>query len=101
MGLAPSLGWLDAHPITGAPITGRVLPDWPLMLETVLKAHLAFADRPFIGWDVALTDRGIVIVEGNAAADTDIVQRCCRSPLGDTRFPALALWHLDRLGRLY
>ena len=101
MGLAPSIGWVDCHPVTGARIAGRVLPDWPEMLAVVLDAHRAFADRPIIGWDVALTTDGIIIVEGNAAADTDIIQRCHRAPLGQTRYVDLMLWHLERLGRLF
>ncbi|WP_374378249.1 sugar-transfer associated ATP-grasp domain-containing protein [Dongia sp.] len=101
MGLKRSLGWVDVHPISNAPITGRTLPEWPEMLKAVLDAHKEFADRAVIGWDVALTDQGIVIVEGNAASDTDIIQRCCRAPLSDSRYPELVLWHLKQLGRLY
>jgi hypothetical protein len=100
MGLAPSLGWVDVHPISGAQIKGRILPRWPEMLALVLRAHGQFADRAIIGWDVALTDQGIVIVEGNAASDTDIIQRCHRAPLSQSRYPELMNWHLQRLGRM-
>jgi hypothetical protein len=100
MGLAPSVGWVDRHPLSSAQITGRILPQCAEMVAAVLEAHTAFADRAIIGWDVALTDQGIVIVEGNAATDTDIIQRCHRAPLSQSRYPDLMLWHLERLGRL-
>ncbi|WP_374310045.1 sugar-transfer associated ATP-grasp domain-containing protein [Dongia sp.] len=100
MGLAPSTGWINRHPLSGAQINGRILPQCTEMVATVLAAHKAFADRAIVGWDVALTDQGIVIVEGNAATDTDIIQRCHRAPLSQSRYPDLMLWHLDRLGRL-
>ena len=99
MGLYPSLGWVEKHPISGAQIKGRVLPRWPEMLALVLRAHSHFADRAVIGWDVAFTDQGMVIVEGNAASDTDIIQRCHRLPLSQSRYPELVNWHLQRLGR--
>lgn len=100
MGLAPSVGWVDQHPVSGAQIKGRTMPQWPEMLAFILKAHNLFADRAIIGWDVALTDRGLVIVEGNAASDTDIIQRCHQAPLSETRYPDLMHWHLARLGRI-
>ncbi len=99
-GFLKSVGWVDRHPVSGAEITGRVLPQWPEMLALVLKTHRAFADRAIIGWDVALTDQGLVIIEGNAAADTDIIQRCHRAPLSETRYPDIMRWHLTRSGRL-
>jgi hypothetical protein len=99
-GFLKSVGWVDRHPVSGAQIKGRILPRWPDMLALVLKTHRAFADRPIIGWDVALTDRGLVIIEGNAASDTDIIQRCHRAPLSETRYPDLMYWHIQRAGRL-
>ncbi|MBI2255412.1 MAG: hypothetical protein HYU58_12390 [Proteobacteria bacterium] len=100
MGLVPSVGWVERHPVSGGQIKGRVLPQWPEMLVYVLRAHDLFADRAIIGWDIALTDEGLAIVEGNAASDTDIIQRCHRAPLSETRYPDLMHWHLERLGRL-
>lgn len=97
LGQYPSVGWLDAHPATGAAITGRTLPLWPELRDLAARAHGHFADRLVIGWDVALTPQGLVIVEGNAATDVDIIQRPHRGPLGDTRYAELIAWHLDRL----
>lgn len=97
LGQYPSVGWLDHHPATGAAITGRMLPLWPELRELAARAHGHFGDRLVIGWDIALTPQGLVIVEGNAATDVDIIQRPHRAPLGGTRYAELIAWHLDRL----
>lgn len=93
-GLVPSVGWVDRHPVSGAQITGRVLPRWPDILALALRAHEAYPARIFIGWDIADTEQGLMIVEGNAATDTDIVQRVHRSPLSETRYAELMNWHI-------
>lgn len=93
-GLAPSVGWLDNHPTTGARITGRSLPQWAEVITLAQRAHAAFADRIIVGWDIALTDQGLLLVEGNAAPDVDNIQRPHASPLGPTRYGALLAWHL-------
>ncbi len=98
-GLAPSIGWIDRHPATGAAITGRQLPLWPDVIALGTRAHAAFSDRIIVGWDIAITASGLMIVEGNAAPDVDNIQRPHASPLGPTRYGALMRWHLiDKAG---
>jgi len=56
---------LPVHPVTGINIPGTVLPDWPSFRQLVDRAaHLLFPLRT-IGWDVALTGDGPVLIEGN------------------------------------
>jgi hypothetical protein len=93
-GLAPSLGWLDVHPATQARITGRVLPLWDEVKALAQQAHAAFAGRVVIGWDIAITPDGLLLIEGNGAPDVDNIQRPHRSPLGLSRYGELMLWHL-------
>lgn len=93
-GLAPSLGWLDAHPATGARITGRVLPLWDDVKALAEQAHAAFAGRIVIGWDIAITQTGLLLVEGNGAPDVDNIQRPHATPLGLSRYGELMDWHL-------
>lgn len=93
-GISPTVGWVDTHPISGAAITGRVLPRWPEILALAIRAHQAFPKRMFVGWDIADTDQGLMIVEGNAATDTDIIQRVPTSPLSETRYAQLMNWHI-------
>jgi len=82
------LGPSECHPLTGARISGRQLPFWREAVEIVTQAHRAFPGAPIIGWDVAFTPDGPVIVEGNSAPDLDIIQRCHQMPLGETQLAA-------------
>lgn len=53
------------HPDTGIPLIGFKIPKWEEACE--MAKHLAklIPDCHFIGWDLALTDKGWVMVEGN------------------------------------
>jgi len=96
IGLRPDRSWCASHPDTHARIQGRVLPFWPETLALASRAHAAFADRVLIGWDVAILEDGPVLIEGNAGADVDIVERTHGEPLGDSRFGELIALHLHR-----
>lgn len=95
IGLRAERGWCERHPDTGGQILGRVLPRWCETVEVAERAHAAFAGRVFIGWDIAITDDGPVLIEGNAAPDVDLIQRPCGTPLGSSRFGELLDYHLS------
>lgn len=88
--------WLDTHPATGAQVAGRILPLWAETVEAVRQAHLAFGDRIVVGWDVAITDEGPRIIEGNGQFGLDMVQRTHRMAVGNSRFCELYAWHISR-----
>ncbi|MBN9282025.1 MAG: hypothetical protein J0H37_07220, partial [Hyphomicrobium denitrificans] len=48
-----------------AELEGFRLPDWTLVTELALRAARTFLPLRTIGWDIALTPDGPVIVEGN------------------------------------
>jgi hypothetical protein len=88
------LEWWDVHPVTGAPVTGRVLPHWEEIKAIALKAHNAARGRLLVGWDLAVTPDGPLLLEGNSYPDVDFPQRVCRidighSPLGAPLHAAL------------
>jgi hypothetical protein len=93
LGMDAKLGWLDRHPDTDARIIGRVLPLWNETKALAIRAHRSFADRVLVGWDIAITDDGPVIVEGNSSPDLDILQRF-GAPVCSSRFGELLAWHL-------
>ena len=65
--------------------------------EAVRRALLAaFPDRVTIGWDVAITDRGPVIIEGNAQSGCDMIQRTDELPAGIGRLAECYAYHVDR-----
>lgn len=55
----------ERHPDTGRPLAGIGLPDWQAALELCLEAARLLPGLRMQAWDVALTDRGPVLVEVN------------------------------------
>lgn len=94
IGLRPEIGWRARHPDTGAVIDGRVLLCWPETVALACRAHAAFAPRVIVGWDIAITSRGPVLIEGNGAPGIDLLQRAYRGPIGNSRLGELIAFHL-------
>jgi hypothetical protein len=61
----------------------RMLPDWDVVLLHCKVAHQACHNFVFVGWDVALTDRGPMLLEGNAGWSADEYQSLTGEPLGN------------------
>jgi hypothetical protein len=89
LGKDARLGWLDRHPTTGAQIEGRLLEWWPVVRGLALRAQAVFSDRLFVGWDLAMTSDGPIIVEGNSSPDLDILQRSSGRGMANGRFAEL------------
>jgi hypothetical protein len=62
---------VDTHPDTGVRIPGFEIPDWVQMLAATRTAAGAFPELRTLGWDVALTSDGIVMLETNCNYDPD------------------------------
>ena len=90
----------DHHPMTGAPVAGRTVPLWTAIHALALAAHQVFADRLLIGWDIALTQDGPVLIEGNSYPDTEFLQRVHDQPIGASPLGPLLAHHLDHLEQL-
>jgi hypothetical protein len=60
-----------------------MLPDWDAVLLHSKVAHQACSNFVFVGWDVALTDRGPMLLEGNAGWSADEYQSLTGEPLGN------------------
>lgn len=83
------------HPVTGAPIVGRVLPGWAEVTALAQRAHAdAFADYVLIGWDIAMTPEGPILIEGNGKPGVLMPQRAARRGLGEGRYGQLLAHHL-------
>src|SRR5690606_6491831 len=55
----------SVHPITGVEILHFKVPFWKECLQMVEEAALLTKDTRSIGWDVAITDEGPELIEGN------------------------------------
>jgi len=74
------------HPVFGSPIAGFRLPDWEKVIELGLRAHRVFYDFPSVGWDVAVTPEGPVLIEGNHNWNVVLTQQAGGPALGETPF---------------
>ncbi|PPD45166.1 MAG: hypothetical protein CTY15_05140 [Methylocystis sp.] len=62
------------HPDTGAELIGLAVPDWEKMKATAVEGAKVLRHFGIIGWDMAATDDGPVIVEANETPDFGLVQ---------------------------
>ena len=85
----------NQHPMSKKKITGQTLPDWPHALKLALSAHKFLKGYPFLGWDVALTPTGPLLLETNAGWDVVTMQQPQQKPLGQTRFKDICLMWLQ------
>jgi hypothetical protein len=68
---------ITAHPTTGVSFTDMVFPHWDEMRATVLAAAVNLPGCHFQGWDVALTDRGPILVELEGDGGNPIMEQLC------------------------
>ena len=87
------------HPATGHPIAGARVPLWGEVIALARHAHRAFADLLVVGWDVAVTTEGVVVVEGNSKPGSNLSQQPGARPLGLTSLPGIYLRALERARR--
>lgn len=55
------------HPDTGVALTGFKVPDWEKACEMVRGLATKVGGLRFVGWDLAFTDRGWILVEANTS----------------------------------
>ena len=74
------------HPDTDALLTGFCHPQWDAMKALAVEAARLMRHVPMIGWDIACTDDGPVIVEMNETPDLFLVQMADRRGVLDDVF---------------
>src|SRR5690606_16286151 len=79
----------SVHPITGTRLEGFRLPLWDQVINLVMRAHAAFLEFPSVGWDVALTPDGPVLVEGNFNWNVVLTQQASGEPLDEDYYASL------------
>ena len=55
----------ESHPDTGVRFKGFQLPEWQEMLTAVREMMQVLPSVKYVGWDMAHTDKGWVMIEGN------------------------------------
>jgi hypothetical protein len=78
-----------SHPDTGFAFAGARLPHFTQVIE-IVRRGAAMLPHQLVGWDVALTLRGPVLIEANAGADIALVEiATCRGALAHPSFRAM------------
>ena len=67
-------GIRHAESPTGVVLDGYQVPYWDEVKQMVKEAALVNQDIHFVGWDVALSDKGPLIIEGNRGPGFDLPQ---------------------------
>lgn len=88
----------ERHPDSAERIQGFRLPDWNKAVNLAVAAHDSFPDIAFIGWDVAFTNKGPTLIEGNAGFGAASPQVTHREPLGESKLPVYHRWHTQTVG---
>lgn len=70
---AHSKGLYLFHPDTGMQILGSQIPEWGKLLEQTMEQFSHFPRQRVIGWDMAYSDAGWIVVEANAIPDIQIL----------------------------
>lgn len=68
------------HPATGKQIVGFKIPMWDEIIKTVCRAAKVLPQVGYVGWDVALSQDSIQIIEGNCFPGHDILQLPAYTP---------------------
>jgi hypothetical protein len=102
LGAATAKTSIDAPPVPRHPdsevaIEGLFLPYWAKSKAIALAVHKEFSAMPAVGWDVALTDRGPVLLEGNGVWCVELVQMAHRRPLADMKLAGALAAHIRRI----
>lgn len=71
------------HPDTGAELVGVQIPQWQQLCEQVKQMALRLTDIVFVGWDMALTDHGWVMIEANYEPDNKAWQMTSEKGIRD------------------
>lgn len=62
------------HPITGVELVGAQIPMYHESVELVKRAAMQIPELGYIGWDIAVTEKGPLIIEANHFPGHDIYQ---------------------------
>ena len=73
-GVIKNGGTYEAHPVTGIVYKGYQIPMWDQVKELVGRAAREVPTIRLVGWDVAITSEGPILVEGNYLPGYDLLQ---------------------------
>lgn len=64
----------ETHPATGETIKGFAVPYWNEVKALIDKAGRIVDGVGYVGWDIAITEQGPVLIEGNTSPAPNVLQ---------------------------
>jgi len=58
---------IETHPVSGVPLAGFTLPHWEDVLALAKKCHSLTPENGILGWDIAITPDGPLVIECNTS----------------------------------
>jgi len=83
---------IERHPETNAPLEGQTIPNWSGICQEMLDLAAKFPILPYVAWDIALLDEGIVVIEGNRWSGLNVFQHS-KPMLADERIQRFFRYH--------
>ncbi|MBO7676210.1 MAG: hypothetical protein J6S49_01660 [Erysipelotrichaceae bacterium] len=74
------LNLFEEHPMTHVKFVGYQLPFWPEAKQMVKEAALLIPEIRYNGWDVAVSEDGPLLIEGNYLPGYDLMQLPGQNP---------------------
>jgi len=68
------LTWRTVHPESGSALENLVIPFWDMVKTKILQMASDLFFIPYIGWDIAITEDGFRVIEGNNFTDVNLLQ---------------------------
>ena len=68
-GITEKLDKYLLHLLTGVQIIGFKIPNWENVIKTVKKAYSLIPNYRYLGWDIAILDEGVELIEVNWKSD--------------------------------
>lgn len=75
-GFSRVLECFQRNPDTGIAIHGESVPEWGEVCTMIERASRAFPQLPLLGWDIAVSADGLVLIEANSNPDIIGAQVC-------------------------
>lgn len=80
---------IDRHPDTQCLFAGEIVPQWAEVKRSAVRAHDLFRTLPVVAFDIAPTEDGPVIIEGNARGDLTMMQYPGGCTIGSGPYPSI------------
>ena len=97
-GTGLELAYHDEHPDTKARLVGMTIPRWDDMKQTAIEAARLLRHMPLIGFDMAMSETGPVVVEMNHNPDFFLNQLADGRGVLDAEFATFVAEQKHRAG---